>query len=105
MSSRHIYFATLAAGLMIAAGPGACAQPTPGQAVSASIVSPLPFVSPVFGDNMVLQRGKPDTIWDGLIQAMPSAYRSANTPPPQQPAPTTDGKSASSLQRRAALTP
>ena len=63
MSSRHIYFATLAAGLMIAAGPGACAQPTPGQAVSASIVSPLPFVSPVFGDNMVLQRGKPDTIW------------------------------------------
>jgi sialate O-acetylesterase len=24
---------------------------------------PLPFVSPMFGDNMVLQRGKPDTIW------------------------------------------
>jgi sialate O-acetylesterase len=24
---------------------------------------PLPFVSPVFGDNMVLQRDKPDTIW------------------------------------------
>jgi sialate O-acetylesterase len=23
----------------------------------------LPFVSPMFGDNMVLQRGKPDTIW------------------------------------------
>ena len=62
-SLRHIYFATLAAGLMIAACPGACAQPTPGQAVSASIAKPLPFVSPVFGDNMVLQRGKPDTIW------------------------------------------
>ena len=63
MSSRHIYFAALAAGLMIAACPGACAQPTPGQAVSASIAKPLPFVSPIFGDNMVLQRGKPDTIW------------------------------------------
>lgn len=24
---------------------------------------PLPFVSPIFGDNMVLQRGKADTIW------------------------------------------
>ena len=25
--------------------------------------SPLPFVSPLFGDNMVLQRGKPNPIW------------------------------------------
>lgn len=25
--------------------------------------SPLPFVSPMFGDNMVLQRGKPDPVW------------------------------------------
>lgn len=25
--------------------------------------APLPFVSPIFGDNMVLQRGKPDAIW------------------------------------------
>src|ERR1700722_2289199 len=24
---------------------------------------PLPFVSPIFGDNMVLQRDKPDAIW------------------------------------------
>jgi len=24
---------------------------------------PLPFVSPIFGDNMVLQRGKSDTLW------------------------------------------
>ena len=24
---------------------------------------PLPFVSPIFGDNMVLQRGKPNTFW------------------------------------------
>ncbi len=26
-------------------------------------VQPLPFVSPIFGDNMVLQRGKTNTIW------------------------------------------
>jgi sialate O-acetylesterase len=25
--------------------------------------APLPFVSPIFGDNMVLQRGKPNVIW------------------------------------------
>ena len=24
---------------------------------------PLPFVSPIFGDHMVLQRGKPNAIW------------------------------------------
>jgi sialate O-acetylesterase len=29
----------------------------------AAEISPLPFVSPMFGDNMVLQRGKPNTIW------------------------------------------
>jgi sialate O-acetylesterase len=28
-----------------------------------SVPEPLPFVSPIFGDNMVLQRGKPDAIW------------------------------------------
>ena len=25
--------------------------------------APLPFVSPIFGDNMVLQRGKPNVVW------------------------------------------
>jgi sialate O-acetylesterase len=25
--------------------------------------APLPFLSPIFGDNMVLQRGRPDAIW------------------------------------------
>src|SRR5271166_5969896 len=63
MSSRYIHFAALAAGLLFAAGPGAYAQPTPGQAAPASVAKPLPFISPIFGDNMVLQRGKPDTIW------------------------------------------
>jgi sialate O-acetylesterase len=62
MSFRTIYSAALATGLLFA-GPGAGAQPTPGQAASVSVAKPLPFVSPIFGDNMVLQRGKPDTIW------------------------------------------
>jgi len=26
-------------------------------------IRPLPLVSPIFGDNMVLQRGKANTIW------------------------------------------
>jgi len=29
----------------------------------ATAQTPLPFVSPIFGDSMVLQRGKPNTIW------------------------------------------
>jgi sialate O-acetylesterase len=33
------------------------------QNVSTSVASPLPFISPIFGDNMVLQRGKTNTIW------------------------------------------
>lgn len=42
-------------------------QPTPSIAspVASSVPSPqsLPFVSPIFSDNMVLQRGKPDSLW------------------------------------------
>jgi sialate O-acetylesterase len=41
----------------IAAHFGHCADGTAGKA------SPLPFVSPIFGDNMVLQRGKPNRFW------------------------------------------
>jgi sialate O-acetylesterase len=43
----------------------ALAQPTPGAAANSSATSAkvLPFVSPIFGDNMVLQRGKANTIW------------------------------------------
>jgi sialate O-acetylesterase len=63
MSSRYFHIAALAAGLLFSAGSGASAQPTPGQAASASVAKPLLLVSPIFGDNMVLQRGKPDTIW------------------------------------------
>jgi sialate O-acetylesterase len=63
MSSRYGLFAFLAAGVLFAAGSGACAQPTPGQGTSATVAKSLPFISPIFGDDMVLQRGKPDTIW------------------------------------------
>jgi sialate O-acetylesterase len=35
----------------------------PGGAAFGQALKPLPFVSPIFGDNMVLQRGKPNTIW------------------------------------------
>jgi sialate O-acetylesterase len=38
--------------------PGALAQISP-----ASGRDPLPFISPIFGDNMILQRGKPNKIW------------------------------------------
>ncbi|HTZ82567.1 MAG TPA: sialate O-acetylesterase [Candidatus Acidoferrales bacterium] len=33
------------------------------QAPQATAPKPLPFVSPIFGDNMVLQRGKEDSVW------------------------------------------
>ena len=32
-------------------------------APQALVSEPLPFVSSIFGDNMVLQRNKPDAIW------------------------------------------
>jgi sialate O-acetylesterase len=41
----------------------AFAQSTPGETVPVAATKALPFVSPIFGDNMVLQRGKPDAIW------------------------------------------
>ena len=37
-------------------------------AANAADTAPLPFVSPIFGDNMVLQRGKPVRFW-GWAQA------------------------------------
>jgi sialate O-acetylesterase len=41
----------------------AFAQPTPGQPAPTANANGLPFLSPIFGDNMVLQRGKADAIW------------------------------------------
>jgi sialate O-acetylesterase len=66
MMSRSIRAALGAVVLLFAAGAGAgaaLAQPTPGQTAAAPSPKALPFVSPIFGDDMVLQRGKANTIW------------------------------------------
>jgi hypothetical protein len=53
MISKRIFVLTLAIGAML----------LPGSAAFGQALKPLPFVSPIFGDNMVLQRGKPNAIW------------------------------------------
>ncbi len=59
----------IAALVLLVAFPGiAYAQPTPSAANSvaspaADAAAELPFLSPIFGDNMVLQRGKLNTLW------------------------------------------
>src|SRR3984885_10127379 len=54
-----------------------------GLSAAAAEKSPLPFVSLMFGDNMVLQRGKPDTIWGwskpGDVVRVEIAGRTAKT--------------------------
>lgn len=62
---RVKHFLLLAALLLIAAG---CASRparhgNPPAAGDEAAAEPLPLVSAIFGDNMVLQRGKPDAIW------------------------------------------
>ena len=56
--------------LLIAPMSAARAQPTPSAAPPVRSLqggiaapTPLPFLSPIFGDDMVLQRGKSNTIW------------------------------------------
>src|ERR1017187_106208 len=51
MRSRSLCLVALAAGILSAQAPDRTAQAS------------LPFLSPIFGDNMVLQRGKPNPIW------------------------------------------
>ena len=63
MVHRSARRAVIAAALVVATQISAFAQPTPGQAVTGNSAKPMPFVNPLFGDNMVLQRGKPETIW------------------------------------------
>lgn len=50
------------AGPLIAAAPPVAAAP-PASASAPATSGRLPFVSTIFGDDMVLQRGKPDTVW------------------------------------------
>jgi sialate O-acetylesterase len=56
--SRYIHRVTAAAVLLLAIHGSAQFQGAP-----ETPVKPQPFVSSIFGDNMVLQRGKPNTIW------------------------------------------
>ena len=63
MTYRHIRIAVSATVLLLVTGSDTYAQPTPGQTMPAVGDKTLPFVSPIFGDNMVLQRDKPDAIW------------------------------------------
>ncbi|MGA2570921.1 MAG: sialate O-acetylesterase [Terracidiphilus sp.] len=58
MISRNVLVLAAAVGLLAAPYCGAQVQSS-----AESAAKPLPFVSPVFGDNMVLQRGKADAIW------------------------------------------
>ena len=58
MIPRKPLVGIIAAGFLLALACIALAQSPPEAALK-----PLPFVSPIFGDNMVLQRGKKNTIW------------------------------------------
>src|ERR1039457_4018971 len=58
MIRRKPLIGIIAAGLLLSLAHNALAQSSPEPALR-----PLPFVSTIFGDNMVLQRGKRNTIW------------------------------------------
>ena len=62
--SGHILAAAAAAGILLLSHCNAFAQNAPPPfPVAPPPNAPLPFVSPIFGDDMVLQRGKANTIW------------------------------------------
>ncbi|MGB8259285.1 MAG: sialate O-acetylesterase [Terracidiphilus sp.] len=58
MMPRIVLSMMVAAGALLWPGCGVQAQPAPQAAPK-----PLPFVSPLFGDNMVMQRGKGNAFW------------------------------------------
>ena len=58
MIPRQIRILVIAVGSLLS-----LACPAFAQSPSQPALKPLPFVSTIFGDNMVLQRGKNDTIW------------------------------------------
>lgn len=63
MIQRLTRLKVAASALLLVAASGIYAQPTPGLATSSTAAKSLPFVSPIFGDHMVLQRDKADAIW------------------------------------------
>ena len=64
MISRSLLVVAAATFFLVApsGSPSADGQAVPKGAPPA-VVKPLPFLSPIFGDNMVLQRGKANTLW------------------------------------------
>jgi sialate O-acetylesterase len=64
MISRCLLAAAAAFFLLVAplGSPSADGQAVP-KAAPPAVVKPLPFLSPIFDDNMVLQRGKANTLW------------------------------------------
>jgi len=61
---RKFALLVVVAGLLLAPGMSIWGQPTPGaRQMETGANKPLPFVSTIFGDNMVMQRGKANTIW------------------------------------------
>lgn len=67
MRVKYLLSAAAALSLFAATGGRILGQPTPGASAAAHAASPaqkpLPFLSPIFGDNMVMQRGKENTVW------------------------------------------
>ena len=68
MIAKYLLAAATALSLIAPASGRVFAQPTPGNGTlgrpaSPAAAKPLPFLSPIFGDNMVLQRGKENTLW------------------------------------------
>ena len=56
--------AAVALGILLTGDSGAFAQSAPPPFPVPSLANaPLPFVSHIFGNNMVLQRGKANTLW------------------------------------------
>lgn len=62
---RSVFAITATICLFAVCASAAFAQPTPGISAKAvdATANPHPFVSPIFGDDMVLQRNKLDTLW------------------------------------------
>ena len=58
MIPRKSLIGIIAAGFLLSLAGSALAQSPP-----VPTLKPLPFVSPIFGDNMVLQRGKENPVW------------------------------------------
>ena len=63
MICRFRCLVIVAVSILVPFIPGASAQNTPGFPPMPQVPKTQPFVSTLFGDNMVLQRGKPNTIW------------------------------------------